>query len=175
MNIAILFSLFLLPLLGQFILNIGGKSVGEFFSYYIMGYYVFSNEKIIDQCVKYRWLSGIISIISAALFLIIDHNFLSMIISKLYGFCAVLFIIGFGKAKLNFSNRLTVYFSNISFGIYLFHFAWITIIAYYSVQYIQNIYLQALNAMLLSIPFTILTVELLRRTIITRFMFCLKK
>jgi peptidoglycan/LPS O-acetylase OafA/YrhL len=175
MNIFALLSLFLLPLLGQFILNIGGKSVGEYFCYYIIGYYVFSNEKIIEQCVKYRWLLGIISIICALLFLVIDNNVLSTIVSKFYGFCAILFIIGIGKIKLNFSNRITTYFSKISFGVYLFHLPWITIIAYYVIQKIQNIYIQAVTITLLSVPFTILTVELLRKIVITRFMFCLRK
>ena len=174
MNIFALLSLFLIPLLGQFILNIGGKSIGEFFCYYIIGYYVFSHERIIEKCVKYSWLLGIISIICVPLFLTIENNVISMVIGKFYGFCAILFIMGIGKAKLNFFNLITAYFSEISFGIYLFHLPWITIIAYYAMQYTQNIYVQAVTITLLSVPFTILTVELLRRTKITRFMFCLK-
>jgi peptidoglycan/LPS O-acetylase OafA/YrhL len=175
MNIFALLSLFLIPLLGQFILNIGGKSIGEFFCYFIIGYYVFSNEKIIEQLVKYRWLLGIISIICVPLFLIIDNNILTIIVGKFYGFCSIFFLMGIGKTKLNFSNKITAYFSNISFGIYLFHLSWITVIAYYAIQNIQNIYIQAVTITLLSVPFTIITVELLRRIIITRFMFCLKK
>jgi peptidoglycan/LPS O-acetylase OafA/YrhL len=175
MNIFILLSLFILPFLGQFVLNIGGRSIGEFFCYYMLGYYVFSNEKIIEQCVKYRWLLGIVSIICVPIFLIIDYNLLSIMVSKFYGFCAILFIMGIGKAKLNFSSKITSYFSKTSFGIYLFHLPWITIVAYYVIKYIHNVYIQAIIITLSSVPLTILTVELLRKIIVTRVMFCLKK
>jgi len=175
MNILTLMALFLLPLLGQYILNIGGKSIGEYFCYFIIGYFVLSNEKIIEQCVKYCWLLGIISIICVPLYLGISDNLIVNILGKFYGLCAILFIMGIGKKKLNFSNKITVYFSKISFGIYLFHLPWITVIAYYTMQYVENVYIQAVIITFLSVPFTILTVELLQRTVITRFMFCLKK
>jgi uncharacterized membrane protein YvlD (DUF360 family) len=57
----------------------------------------------------------------------------------------------------------------------LFHLPWITIIAYYVIKYIQNMYIQAIIITLSSVPLTILTVELLRKIIVTRIMFCLKK
>jgi len=175
MNILSLILLFILPYLGHFILNIGEKSVGELFFYFILGYYIFSNEVIINKLSKYFWLFGIISMISLPIFLINENGLINSIIQRLYGFCFISFVIGIGKIKLNFSNKVTEYFSNISFGIYLFHLSWITIIAYYVINYVQNIYLQALIITFSSIPFTIITVELLRRIIITRFMFCLKR
>ena len=175
MNLFSLILLFILPYLGHFILNIGGKSVVELFFYFILGYYVFSNEVIINKLSKYFWLFGIISMISLPIYLIDENGIINSIIQRLYGFSFISFVIGIGKIKLNFSNKVTKYFSNISFGIYLFHLSWISIIAYYIINYVQNIYLQALIITFSSIPFTILTVELLRRIIITRFMFCLKR
>jgi peptidoglycan/LPS O-acetylase OafA/YrhL len=97
------------------------------------------------------------------------------VLGRFYGFCSILFILGIGKMKLNFSNEVTIYLSKISFGIYLFHLPWITIIAYYAIEFIQNIYIQAILITLLSIPFTVVSIEILRRIIITRFMFGLKK
>jgi peptidoglycan/LPS O-acetylase OafA/YrhL len=88
---------------------------------------------------------------------------------------SILFILGIGKMKLNFSARITIYLSKISFGIYLFHLPWITIIAYYTIGFIQNTYIQALLILLLSIPPTVVGIEILRRISITRFMFGLKK
>jgi peptidoglycan/LPS O-acetylase OafA/YrhL len=175
MNVFTLIILFIIPYLGHFIINIGGRSVGELLFYFIFGYYIFSNEIIIEKCSKYYWIFGIISIISLPLYLYIGNDIFQSIIQRLYGFCTILFIIGIGKIKLNYANRITKYFSNISFGIYLFHLPWITIIAYYITKFIVNIYLQAIIITFLSIPFTILTVELFRRIIVTRIMFCLKK
>jgi len=175
MNVFALISVFIIPYLGHFIINIHGKSVGEFFFYFIFGYYLFSNEKITEKCSGYSWLLGIISIISLSIYLFIDNDTVKSIIQRLYGFCTISLIIGIGRTKLNFTNKAIKYFSNISFGIYLFHLSWVTMIAYYIMKYIENIYLQALIIMFLSIPFTIFTVELLRRIIITRFIFCLKK
>jgi peptidoglycan/LPS O-acetylase OafA/YrhL len=178
MNIVMLLLLFTIPLLGQFIANIGGKSIGEYFCYYLIGYFVLSNDKIVDKCIKYRWLLGILSIICVLLYLMLIHfsladNILS-VLGRFYGFCSILFILGIGKMKLNFSNRITIYLSKISFGIYLFHLPWIIIIAYYAIKFIQNVYIQAILIMLLSIPFTVVSIEILRRIIITRFMFGLK-
>jgi peptidoglycan/LPS O-acetylase OafA/YrhL len=175
MNIFILILLFLLPLIGKFILNIGGKSIGEYFFYYIIGYYVLSNEIVIDKCYKYRWFLGIISIICILLYLTNGNSIFLSIIQRFYGLCAVFLILGISKQKLNFNNKVTTYFSKISFGIYLFHLPWITIIAYYTIKHIQNIYAQATIIMLLSFPLSIMTIEILRKIIITRFMFCLKK
>jgi peptidoglycan/LPS O-acetylase OafA/YrhL len=178
-NIFILLLLFIIPLLGQFVANIGGKSIGEYFCYYIIGFFILSNDKIIDKCIKYRWLLGILSIICGLLYLILINfsqvNNILSVLGRFYGFCSILFILGIGKMKLNFSNRITIYLSKISFGIYLFHLPWVTIIAYYAIKFIQNIYLQAILIILLSIPFTIVSIEILGRIIITRFMFGLRK
>jgi len=175
MNLFVLILLFIFPCIGQFIVNIGGRSLGEFFIYFLFGYYVFSNENIIKKYSKYYWLFGIISITSLPIYLFIDNNIVQSIIQRLYGYSTIVFLLGIGKLKLNISNKITEYFSKTSFGIYLFHLPWITIIAYYVIRYIENIYLQAIIITFSSIPFTILTVELFRRIIITRFMFCLKK
>jgi peptidoglycan/LPS O-acetylase OafA/YrhL len=175
MNILTLIPLFIIPYLGHFIVNIGGRSVGELFCYFILGYYIFSNDNIINKLSKYRWVFGIISITSLPFYLFFTNGVLTSIIQRLYGYCFICFIIGIGKEKLNFQNKMTEYFSNMSFVIYLFHLPWIIIIAYYIMKYIQNIYLQAMIITFLSIPLTIMIVEILRRINITRFMFCLKK
>jgi peptidoglycan/LPS O-acetylase OafA/YrhL len=174
-NIFILFLLFLIPYIGHFLLNIGGRSIGEYFCYFLFGYYIFSNENVIEKCKKYRWLFGIISIISLLVYLFLGNNTIHSIIERFYGMFAIMFIFGISKVKLNFTNKITEYFSNISFGLYLFHLPFITIIAYYLLQYLENVYLQAVIITISSIPITILTVEIFRRNIITRFMFCLKK
>jgi peptidoglycan/LPS O-acetylase OafA/YrhL len=179
MNIFILLLLFIIPLLGQFVANIAGKSMGEYFCYYIIGYFILSNDKIVDKCAKYRWPLGILSIISVLLYLILINfslaNSVVSVLGRFYGFCSVLFILGIGKMKLNFSNRVTTYLSKISFGIYLFHLPWVIIIAYYAMQFIQNVYIQAILITLLSVPFTVVCIEISRRIVITRFMFGLKK
>lgn len=183
MNIFILVSLFIIPLLGQFIGNISGKSIGEYFCYYLIGYFVLSNEKIVDKCVKYCRPLGILSAVCLLVYLILI-NFFSInailsaalsILNRFYGFCTILFILGIGKLKLNISNKATIYLSGISFGIYLFHLPWIIIIAYYAIKYIQNIYMQAILITLLSIPLTVVSIEISRKIIVTRFMFGLKK
>ena len=175
MNLFTLIFLFIIPFIGHFILDIGGRSVGELFCYFVLGYYVFSNEVIMEKCSKYCWLLGIISIVSLSIYLFNNNIIIHSIIQRLYGICFISFLLGIGKIKLNCSNKITEYFSNISFGIYLFHLSWITIIAYYLMQYISNIYIQAVIITFSSIPFTILSVELLRRINITCFMFGLKK
>jgi glucans biosynthesis protein C len=174
-NLLTLILLFILPCVGQFIVNIGGKCLGEFFIYFLLGYYVFSNEKIIDKYSNYYYLFGIISIITLPIYLFIDNDIIQLIMQRLYGYSTIIFVLGIGKLKLDVSNKITDYFTKTSFGIYLFHLPWITIIAYYVIKYIENIYIQAIIITFSSIPFTVLTVELFRRIIITRFMFCLKK
>jgi peptidoglycan/LPS O-acetylase OafA/YrhL len=180
-NFCILGSFFIFPCIGQLILDINGKSVGEYFFWYIIGYFILSEDIIITKCKKYYLFLSIISIIGMIFILIIFNINLSVngiiydIVEKLYAYISILALLGISKRKFDFSNKITDYFSKSSFAVYLFHLIWITIIAFYTVKVIKNIMIQVFVILLFSIILTFITYELLKRFKVTRIMFCLKK
>ena len=52
----------------QYVLNIGGKSVGQFMILFLFGYYILSEESILQNLQKYRFVSLAICILSGSLY-----------------------------------------------------------------------------------------------------------
>jgi peptidoglycan/LPS O-acetylase OafA/YrhL len=180
MNILLLSLFFILPFLGQPVLNIGGKSIGEYFAYYIIGYFLLSNDHIIERLNKHYKILLFISIIGMVIILIEFNlnisldNVLDDLIGKLYAFISILALLGISYKYLNISNKVTKYLNQSSFCVYVFHLLWITVIAYISEKYINNIIIQVITILLFSIVLTFATYEICKRNKVTRFMFSIK-
>jgi len=177
----VLFLFFIIPGFSQIIIDIDGKSVGEYFAWFLLGYFFISNDAIQEKLQKYRFLMLGFSLLCIAVYVIfgrviynynhIAYEFLYFI----YAWVTILAILGLGKKYLNFTNRTTTYLSQSSFSIYIFHHQWIIMTAYFSLLWVDNIPLQIILIMLISIIFTFLTHEVFKRFFITRFMFAIKK
>lgn len=70
--------LFVLPSLGSLVLDIGGKSLGEFFVYFILGYFLLSNEAIIEKAEKHRF--AWIIVVAYYTFMITSNSIIQMFI-----------------------------------------------------------------------------------------------
>jgi len=169
-----------IPGFSQVILDISGKSVGEYLAYYLFGYFLISSGALQEKLEKYRFLLLGLSLPC----MIFSHtaeaigNFNLIIYEILYNFYAwgtILAIIGFGKRHLNFENRVTSYFSKSSFSVYVYHQEWIVICAYFTLKLVQNIPLQMISISITTFIFTFLTYEVFKRFPVTRFMFGIKK
>ncbi len=180
LNIVWLITLFILPLLLRPVLDISGKSIGEYFAYFMLGYFVFSNETVVNTLDRYRFLlTGLFlggMVVIVALFLIRPEvdPFVYDGISGLYGFSGVLALLGLSRHYLNFHNKVAHYLGQSSFSVYVFHQIWIVVVAYFVFGFVQSVVLQILLILLFSIILTFLTHELFKRNPVTRFLFAIQ-
>ncbi|MGI6499981.1 MAG: acyltransferase family protein [Anaerostipes sp.] len=127
----VLIILFLVLWGGSHILNmpmITSYRNGIYIPAFLMGFYIFSNEQIINQLKKYIAPFFILTLISGAFYLrkcyglyYGDIHVLSRFDLNLYAFFMIIFLLGVGVRWLNVTNTWMTYMKNISFGIYVFH------------------------------------------------------
>lgn len=177
----VLLLFFIVPVFSQIILDISGKSVGEYLTWFLYGYFFISSDALQEKVLKYRFL-----LLGLAVPCMLVYTFAGTAIQSysvalyellyaFYAWVAILTILGLGKRYLEFKNRATAYLSKASFGIYIIHQQWIVITAYFTLMWIGNVPLQMASIMLASVVFTLLTYGAFRRFSVTRFMFGLKK
>ena len=176
-----LVTLFLVPGFSQVILDISGKSVGEYLAYFLLGFFIMSKDDIQEKLRKYRFLLLGFAVSCVAVYIIcgdrVEH-FNVIVYEVLYNFYAwtfILAILGFGKQYFNFATPMTAYMSRSSFSVYVFHQQWIVITAYFALMWTKSVPLQMMLIMSSTVVFTFLTYEALKRIPATRFMFGIKK
>lgn len=181
-SMPVLLLLFIIPVFSQLILDFSGKSIGEYLTYFLFGYFFVSSDIIQVKLQKYRYLllglavpGGLMLIYTFVRGGLENHNkVLYEFLYAFYAWVAILAILGFGKRYLEFRNRTTSYLSQASFGIYIIHQQWIVITAYFALMWIQNVPLQMICIILASTIFTFMTYEVFRRFSVTQYMFGLK-
>jgi hypothetical protein len=120
------------------VLDIGGKSVGEYLALFLLGFFVLSNESVIAKLAKYRWiLTGLFVVTFAVRIILWSYAFW-----EAHSWLAILCIFGFGSKHLNFRNSLSSYMSKATFGIYIFHQSLIVIAGYFIFRFTDNILIQ---------------------------------
>lgn len=180
-SLPLLLSLSVIPLLMQPVLDISGKSVGEYFAFFMLGYFVLSQESVIDKAQRCRlplmvlFIAGFVLILAAGPRIYEVNGYLFDLIAGFYAWIAILAFIGMARRHLNFQTKLTGYLSKSSFGVYLFHQSWIVIIAFFVFRITQNVGLQIALIMLFSVPLTFLTYNICKSICITRWIFGLNK
>lgn len=181
LSASFLLCLFILPLSGALVLNISGKSFGEYFAYFMLGYILLSNEEVQQKLEKRRLPLLIIGLIGIAAIVLIWYGILHIpgpaydIFLRFYGWSMILALLGVGRKYLNIKNSFTDYMSRASFSVYLFHQTWIVVSAYYVFQLTHNAYIQMVIILLSSVLLTFASHEICRRIKITRFLFAIKK
>ena len=166
----IIICLFILPVLGALVLDIAGKSLGEYFVWFMLGYVLLSRESIQQHLEKYQGTLGGIALTCLAVSLLQWYGVLVLpgripdVFSRLYAWVMILACFGLGKKYLDMNNRFTHYMSRSSFSVFLFHQTWIVVAAYYALQITKNIPAQMGLIVLISVPATFATYELCRRT-----------
>lgn len=161
--------LLIFPLIMNRILNFGGKSIGEDFALFLLGYYVLSEENVMEIMSRFRWfylaVTVVCDVIMTYLFVWEGHRSeiiltALQIVSLWFG---VLGIIGLAKGAFNINNRFTRYMSRNSFLIYIFHFLWLVLIQYMISKIELNIVIAYLVSIFGTLILTILTCEIIRR------------
>lgn len=179
--LSIMLCLFILPILGSLVLDISGKSLGEYFAYFLLGYFVLSGDNIVQKLENRRFILLGISLICTTVSILRWYGVIHMpwpvrdIFDRFYAWVTIMALIGLGKKHLNMSNRFTAYMSRSSFAVYIFHQTWIIAAAFYVFKLTDIPALQMVLILLGSAAATFATYELCKRISITRFLFAIKK
>ena len=146
-NLPILFLLFILVWGSSYILNTPVVTVyrwGIYLLMFILGYYIFSNDVIIEKLEKISIPLGIITFIMGIIFTIINYGanfgeneFLTNIFTNIYIWLVILSAFGLAKKFLNFDNKFTKYMNKNNFSFYVLHYTLQIIIAFVLVEYIK--------------------------------------
>lgn len=171
----------LVPVVTQLIVNIGGKSLGEFLTWYLFGAFLISDDSIQEKLRKNCfWFLGVtvLCIIVVAGFQARLMELNIIILSILYMFFAwitMLGILGLSSRYFEFRNPVTAYLTKASFGLYIIHQQWTVVVGFFVLSWVSSVPLQMLAIIIGCTAFTFLTYEILRRFSLTRFMFGLKR
>ena len=146
-NIPIIFILGIVVWGSSFILNMPLVTVYRFGIYLLMflfGYYIFSNDTVIEKLEKIAVPLGIVTLIIGIIFTIFNsgHNFssdefLTNIFTNIYLWFVILSLFGLAKKYLNFNNKFTNYMNKNNFCFYVLHYTIELIIAFILVEYVK--------------------------------------
>ena len=123
------------PLLSE-LLSIGGKSLVEYTYLFMLGYFIFADERLICKVEKKCWLlSGIglvATILNVYLFIWADQEFvlLNTIAKYVSEWTMIIALLGLAKKYLNVSGKVADYMNKRSFLFYIYHFIWVVLFQY---------------------------------------------
>lgn len=170
---AILF-LFVPEWLSLYVLNIGGKSLGQFLLLFLFGYYIFSEESILLTVKKYRFVSLALALLSGGFYtyLYCIANVRSSWITGLYiffGWMGIITLLGIGQTRLDFHNRASDYLTCASFPVYILHMPVLVVVGFFVLKLPVGVAGQFLLIAALSSLATFLLYELVKRVPVLRF------
>lgn len=181
MTVPMLLPMFIISSVLYFVLNFGGKSMGYYFAYFLLGYFILTSESVQLKLTKNRWwlLIGLIIITIAKVIMqtVYQVRFSSVfgLFSDLNAWVGILAFLGLGRQYLNKVNRVTQYLAEASFPIYIFHQTILVAIAFYMFRRTDSVMLQVAGIIIGSFVVTLGVYEAFRRNFVTRFLFGIKK
>lgn len=132
-----------LPLLSE-LLSIGGKSIAEYLYLFLIGYFVFSNEKVVYKAEKKCWLLFAVGIVSTFfnIYLFIwrdiEYPLLNSIAKYISEWIMIIALIGLSKKYFNFTGKVSNYMKSRSFLFYIYHFVWVVLFQYLMYEIFEN-------------------------------------
>lgn len=150
-------------------IELGGKSILTYSFFYLLGYYVFAEEKNIESLTRLKYPFFMIFIISTYfnvyLFLWSASQYKTINTTAKYfsGVFGILSFIIFGKEHLEKSNKKTKYFASQSFLIYIFHFPWVVLFQFFFRQIIANSFILLTVSVLCSFAATLATGQIIKQ------------
>lgn len=178
-NIHIVFVVFmgLIPMSVNWILNFGGKSVVAYLVFFLLGYYIISEDVVISKIVKCRlflfilWL--VTDIINVVIYMYVENinGILLILIYYSASWSGILAITGFASDKFCQCNKITKYFTSRSFGIYIFHMLWVVLVQFYLYNITENVQALFIVPSIAGFMLTIATVEVIGRIPALRILF----
>lgn len=162
------------------ILNVGGKSLGQFTILFLFGYYILSGDLILREIKQYRFVSLALCILSGSLYiwLYCFENLQAFWLTGLYilfGWMGILTLLGIGQARFNFHNRLSAYLTCASFPIYILHMPVLVAVGFFVLQWNVGVAGQFSLIVLFSALTTFLIYEIIKKVPGLRFLIGISK
>ena len=181
LSFPILILLGLIPVIAFPILGSGTeKSIGTYVALFLLGYYVLSNDNVMEKLEKNKIILCVLTVILTVIYLLAMTFPNSIFISLshyyvvFYGWIWILLLLVIGKLFLNKTNNILQYLSESSFTIYIFHESILIAFAFYILQITSNIYLQMILILILTVTFSIGAYVICKQFKITKFLFGIK-
>ncbi|MBR1592557.1 MAG: acyltransferase [Ruminococcus sp.] len=144
---------------------------------FLIGYFIFSHDEIINRLEKLWYVFApaalILGIVSTIVYFgenYTEKNVLNSPLSIAYAWAAVLGIISCGKKFLDFRNKFTGFMASQSWGIYIFHYLYISIPAYYMINTQVPPVLQYIICTVLAFAGSIITYNIISRIPVIRYL-----
>lgn len=158
----------------QYVLNIGGKSLGQFTILFLFGYYILSEESTLQTLKRYQLVSLAICTLSVSVYtyLYCFENIRNIWMTGLYiffGWMGIITLLGIGQSKLNVHNRLSVYLAQASFPVYILHMPILVVVGFFILKLPIGVAGQFLLIVLISFIATFLIYEIVKRIPVLRF------
>lgn len=145
---------------------------------FLIGYFIFSHDKVQDSIEKIHIPMLILSIILSISYVIYyfgtdytSPQCLQSIFTNIYLWVMVLAILGCGKVWLNRTSSFFSYVTKSSFGMYIIHYPILMVICYLLYYHFNlSIMLNYIVALFVEIIFTVVLLELFKRIPVIRFL-----
>jgi peptidoglycan/LPS O-acetylase OafA/YrhL len=160
--------------------DIAGKNIFLYCGYFMLGFCLAINDKIMENIEKYRNIFGIITILGIAGILIENHfldkqsSIIFRYIHYLIYWITLLAILGYGKKYLNGNTKILAYFNKASFPVYILHQTFLVMVGYYILKIINHGIVPYILILGISFILTIITYEIILRTKVFKIMFGIK-
>jgi peptidoglycan/LPS O-acetylase OafA/YrhL len=169
----VLFLLSLLP-------DLAGKNIFLYCGYFMIGFFIATNNNIVEMISKYRHFFGSITILGIVGYFIeiytigLQETLLFQMVHYLLYWSTLLAMIGYGKQMLNKKSKFVQYLNQGSFPIYILHQTFLVIVGYYILGIINHGILPYLLILCITFIVTIIAYEIIKRIKILRIVFGIK-
>ena len=130
--------------------------MGIYLLMFLLGYYVFSNENIIERIKKYSIFLILLTFVTGIIYVkkyygmnYTEKSVLQSAFTNFYAWVAIISILSFGKKYLNFSNRFSNYMAKNNFAYYALHYMVIVLLGHFTVSKLNLPF--ALNYIIISV------------------------
>ena len=151
--------------------------VGIYLAAYLIGYYIFSDENVVERVEKTVYVSLIIAFISGVIYMVkfngsdfTSATCLRNVITNIYAYFTSIFLIGFYKRYFDKTNDILSYLSSSSFGLYILHYTPILIVGVIVSTWGLNVYICYILTLIIGYALTFILYEVIKRIPIYRYL-----
>jgi hypothetical protein len=168
-NAVVLLLLFFVPFVAQPIGDIGGRSLGEYFAFFLIGYFVFSDAKCIDVLQKYSilalvgFVASLTAVVLSTVSVLPNSGILYDLYVEAYAYFFIVLILVFMRRFFNHRTAASSYFSGAAQSIYYFHQTWLVAAGFFIFMATDNRLLQIILMAISTFGLSIASYELSRR------------
>lgn len=166
------------PAISSGLINIGGKSLSQFFFTFLIGYFILARKEALERLEKHKFLLLALAVISGGGYLIAANQTNGLLIDVFYfsySWLAVIAALGLANRYLCADSRALSYFSDISFLVYIFHYPCLVAVAYFFMPKVNHLLLQIAIIVIVSSVLTLALVEIIKRIPVVQTLFGYKK